>query len=318
MKRISIIIPAYNEEKNIVRVIADVLEKLEGISSRYDIELVVVDDGSKDATPRLVMDLAKKDPRIKYIQFTRNFGKETALTAGIMSASGDAVVMIDADGQHPPELIADFITTWEAGSKVVVGVRNSHRGESPVKRIGSYFFYKLMSATSETEMVPYSTDFRLLDRDVVESFKLLEERSRITRGLIDWLGYDTVYVKYSSNQRASGNPGYSFIKLIRLALSSFATHSLFPLKLVGYLGACTTVLSFLFGCFVILVHFIIRTSWGLSLSGADMLSILIVFLISLVLCCLGFMALYIGNIQTQSLRRPHFVIRRKVNFVELP
>ena len=316
MKTISVVIPAYNEEKNIERSISAVSSVVHPLSQKYFFEFVVVDDGSKDKTSERVGELAKNNKTIKLIQFTRNFGKEIALTAGIINATGDAVIMIDADGQQPAELIPRFLEAWEKGAPVVVAVRNSHKGEGIVKRTGSYLFYKIMSWMSETEIVPYSTDFRLLDREVVESFKLLEERSRITRGLIDWLGYDTTYIQYDSNKREDSKPGYSFIKLMRLALTSFATHSLFPLKVVGYLGFFMTILSFIFGVFVFLSRYVFHTVWSLSLTDAGLLAILLVFLVSIILACLGFIALYIGNIQVESFRRPHFVIRKKVNFME--
>ena len=313
MKTISIVIPAYNEEKNIEKILSTVSKTCDSLKS-YGYEILVIDDGSKDKTTECVTRYAKTNTHVKLLQFTRNFGKENALTAGLAHAIGDAVIMIDADGQQPPELITQFVSAWEKGAPVVVAVRNSHKGEGIVKRTGSYFFYKLMSYMSETAIVPYSTDFRLLDREVVESFKLLPERSRITRGLIDWLGYDTTYIQYDSNMREDSKPGYSFLKLTRLALVSFVTHSILPLKIVGYLGFFMTIISFIFGSIVFIIRYVFHNPWALSLTDAGLLAILIVFLVSIVLSCLGLMALYIGNMQVESLQRPHYVIRKKVHF----
>ncbi len=313
MKKISVVMPAFNEEAIVESSVARVLSVLKDIDGRYDYEIVVVDDGSKDRTGEKVTALGQNNNRIKLLQFTRNFGKEIALTAGIVHATGDAVVTIDMDMQQPPELIKDFIEHWEKGAMVVVGVRKTHEGEKFFKRAGSYLFYKLMSFMSETAMMPYSTDFRLIDREVVESFKQLQERNRMTRGLIDWLGYETTHVYYDSALR-EGKPVYSFFKLAHLAMTSFITHSIFPLKLVGYLGVTITCFSFLLGCFAFLSKYVWETAWGRALSGVDMLSIFVVFQIGIVLCCLGFVALYIANIQNESLRRPLFIVRKKTNF----
>lgn len=314
MKTISVVVPAYNEEKILARTITELVSVLDTLGPLYTYELIIVDDGSKDGTARVVLEQAEKNNRVKLLQFTRNFGKEISLTAGINTASGDAVVTTDADLQQPPELILEFVKHWEAGARVAVGVRKTHSGEKWIKRFGSYVFYKLMAYMSETAMLPYSTDFRLMDREVVESFKQLGERNRITRGLIDWLGYDTEYIYYDSKLRTDSKPVYSFLKLSRLAMISFVTHSIFPLKLVGYLGMFVTGGSLLLGAFMLLSKYVWHTAWGMMLSGVDMLSVVIVFQVGIVLCCLGFIALYIANIQSESLRRPLYIVKKKHNF----
>jgi glycosyltransferase involved in cell wall biosynthesis len=314
MKKISVVVPVYNEEGNI-RIISDAIFKaLHSFTSKYIIDVLFVNDGSSDGTEVEIRNLSARDSRVRAIHFTRNFGKEQALTAGIINSGGDAVITIDADGQQPPEIISQFIEKWEKGIPVVVAIRKSHKGENFLKRAGSYVFYKVMSFAGDTNIMAYSTDFRLIDRRVVESFRSFGEQNRMTRGLIDWLGYKTEYVKYDSNLRKRGHAGYSYAKLIKLALTSIATHSLLPLKIVGYLGFIMTGFSFIFGSFVVVTRYVFPSNWALSLTDAGMLSILVIFLVSLILSCLGLMALYIGNIQIESLKRPHFIIREKVNF----
>ncbi len=311
MKTISIVVPAYNEEGNILRMLDQVSKQLGLLSSKYTFEVIVVDDGSTDATGNSIGSYsAQYQYPLKLIQFSRNFGKEAALSAGIHASHGDAVLTIDADMQQPPEHIPTLIKDWEAGNDIVVAVRKSHQGEDFLKRLGAYVFYKTMDVVSETEIIPYSTDFRIMDRQVVDAFKELGERNRMTRGLIDWLGFKRTYFFYESGMR-TGKPSYNRRKLISLAIVGFVKNSLLPLKLVSYLGFATLCISTVLGSVVFVEKYIMRAGWGAAFSAADIMTIVIVFLISIMFMSLGVLSLYIADIQTEVRERPLYVIRRE-------
>jgi len=209
--------------------------------------------------------------------------------------------------QHPIEKIPEFIEKWEGGAEVVVGVREKNRGEGLVKKIGSYFFYKIINRISDMEIVTRATDFRLLDRIVIDEFNRLTEKNRMTRALIDWLGFRRDYVHFEANERIFGAPSYGFWKLTRLAFNSVISFSLFPLKLAGYLGIIITLGSGLLGIFVMFDRYI---SKEFGFSGSAILAVVILFLIGIVLICLGFIALYIANIHAEVTNRPMYIIRK--------
>lgn len=314
-KTISIVVPAHQEEKNIplfYRTLVKVLDKIK----IYEFEIIFVDDGSQDATFGQIAKLAKSDARVKYIQFSRNFGKEMATTAGLNHSTGDAVMMIDADLQHPPKHIPEFLDKWERGAEIVIGVRNGNNGEGLIKKLGSVVFYRLIRLIAETKIVPQATDFRLLDRCVVEAFNKFTERNRITRGLIDWLGFQKDYVYFESPARTNGNSPYSTSKLVKLALSSFITHSLLPLKLAGYAGVIIIATSGPLGLFIIIERYILSDPLGMNFTGPAMLAVFTLFLVGIVLSCLGLIALYIANIHGEVINRPMYIMRKN-NFTKL-
>jgi len=313
MKKVSIIAPIYNEQGNIPLFYLAIATEL-AKQINFDFEIIFVDDGSTDDSFGEIEKLVKQDTRVKYLQFSRNFGKEAALSAGLHSCAGDCAIMIDADLQHPPELISEFIAQWEKGVEVVVGVRESTCESDLIKKAGSWLFYKIMNMIGETKLAPRATDFRLLDRIVINEFKKLHESNRITRGLIAWLGFKREFIKFKAGKRIKGEARYNKAKLFQLAFSSFITHSLFPLKLAGYLGVIIMLFSGLIGLHVIIYQYIFDFSGNLYLSGIAQLAILIIFLVGLILSCLGLMALYIANIQKEVMHRPLYVVRKKINF----
>jgi glycosyltransferase involved in cell wall biosynthesis len=313
MKTISIVVPAYNESKNILHFYEEISKILNSLPD-YHFTLLFVNDGSRDDTLSQIKSLpaTSRNMSVDFLDFSRNFGKEAATSAGLAnSLQADAVMMVDADLQHPVELIPDFIAKWEAGSEVVVGVRTENRKIGLVKKLGSSVYYKIMNAISETGITPKATDYRLLDHKVVEEFSKLTEHSRITRGLIDWMGYRRDYVYFKANERFAGEASYSKIKLFKLALSSFVAHSLLPLKFAGYLGLTTTLLSGTLGLFMIIEKYILNDPLNLGISPITQLATLIVFLIGIILCCLGLVALYIGLISTETQNRPLYIIRER-------
>ncbi|MCX6763729.1 MAG: glycosyltransferase family 2 protein [Candidatus Moranbacteria bacterium] len=304
---ISIAVPVYNEEKNIPVFWHKLNEIILSKITAYQWEVIFINDGSRDKTIEELEKLSKIDARIRIIDFSRNFGKEVALTAGLNHCRGDACLMVDADLQHPLEKIPEFLEKWEAGFEVIVGVREKNKGEGLVKRIGSYFFYKIINSIAETKITSKATDFRLLDRIVIDEFNKLPEKNRMTRALIDWLGFRRAYVHFNANPRLHGKASYSLWKLFRLAFNSFISFSLFPLRLAGYLGIIITLLSGALGLFILITKYILGT---MSFSGSVILAVIILFLIGIVLICLGLIALYIANIHTEVTNRPLYIIRK--------
>jgi len=310
-KLISIIIPVYNEEKNIPLVYGEIKKVWEDLKEKYDYEIIFVDDGSEDESLQIIEDLKSENDKIKFIQFSRNFGKEVATSAGINNAQGEGAILLDADLQHPPELIPEFLKKWEEGADIVVGVRNKNKSDSITKKVGSFFFYKIINRISDTQIVPQSTDFRLLDKIVIQEFNKFTERNRITRGLIDWLGFRRDYIYFDANERSNGEASYSTFKLTKLALSTMTAHSFLPLKLAGYFGIVIIMTSGPLGLFIFTEKYILKDPWGLSISGSAILATIILFLVGIILICLGLIALYIGSIQSEVINRPLYVIRKK-------
>jgi len=305
---ISIIIPVYREEKNVSRL----YERLEAVTSKIEAEweYIFVNDGSPDNSIGALRALAARDGRVRVIDFSKNFGKEIALTAGVHSCSGDAAICMDADLQHPPEIIPQLVAAWQAGAEVVTTIRLSVDGHSFMRRLFSWLYYKIMGWFSGLDMVSHTTDFRLFDKKVVDVFNRMTERQRMFRGIIDWMGFKTAYVEFHADSRDSGAAAYSYGKLWNLALSSLTSFSLVPLKLTGYLGvAITTVSSLLLG-------WMLFAKLGILPGMFTPLAMVVVantMLIGVVLMSLGIIALYIGTIHTEVTNRPLYIVRERVN-----
>ncbi len=308
---ISIIIPIYNESEGIKTFHTKHLLPALAKEAPLSFEIIYVNDGSKDDTLKKIHSLTKEIFPIRIVNLSKNFGKEIATTAGIFQAKGDAIVIMDGDGQHPPAEIGRFIKEWQNGAQVVVGVRSSNEKEGVVKKYGSKFFYKLFNATAGHEIIPRSTDYRLIDRVVQKEFLSFSERNRITRGLIDWLGFDKTYITFSSPARIAGSASYSFNQLIKLAFNSFISLSLRPLFLVGWAGAAITLLSLIIGILVLIEQFILGDPLNLNITGSALLGIFISFLVGIVLMSQGIMSVYLSHVHGQTQARPLFVINPK-------
>ena len=311
MKTISIIVPAYNEHANI-RPMHEALDAvLAPLADRYTAEIIFVNDGSSDHTAAEVEKLAAADPRVRLLDFSRNFGKEIATTAGLQHATGDAAIMIDADLQHPPKLIPEFIAKWEEGFDVVVGVRKKSKSDTWIKVAGSKLFYRILDRITDTKITPNATDFRLLDRAVIDEFNRFTEINRMTRGLIDWLGFRRAYIHFHADERLNGTASYSVWKLFKLALNSFVSLSLFPLKLAGYLGLLITLVSGVSGFYILVGKYFIQSHFAETFSDAENLAIFIVFLVGILLISIGLLSIYIGNIHEEIIGRPLYIVRKK-------
>lgn len=307
---ISVVVPVFNEAEGITiftQQLKIVLDELSG----YSYEIIYCDDGSTDKTVAIITDLATTDPHIRLVALSRNFGKEYALTAGIAEATGDCIMTLDGDGQHPVQTIPDFIAAWEKGAQVVIGVRARSADRKTMKGLTSKAFYRTFNQISGEHLVPGSTDFRLLDREVQTAFLQLSESSRITRGLIDWLGFERTYITFEPHDRAFGHPTYGLGQLIQLGVNSFVSLSLVPLYIFGYIGVAITVLSGVLGLAVIIEQAILHDPLGWRFTGTAMLGILILFLVGIILVSQGILSLYVSRIHLQSKHRPLYIINHK-------
>lgn len=300
---ISIIIPMYNEAANLPPLYEELKACFKRIH-RYRFEVIFVDDGSKDDSANVARGLARRDKRLRVLELSRNFGKEPAMAAGLHASNGDAALIMDADLQMPPRLISKFIRKWERGDEVVIGVF-AERQTSTLHAFGSRWFYRIMQQISETEMIPHETDYRLIDRKVINEYSRLTERNRITRGLIDWLGFKRSVIHFEQAPRLNGKPSYTYKKLFGLAMNSFTAESLLPLKFAGYLGVFILLLAVPAGT----VMTVNRVVYDWPIRGTAFLAILIVALVGLMLACIGLMALYVGRIHTEASNRPLYVVR---------
>lgn len=306
---LSVVIPVYNEEENLLWHHSRLTKHLKSLRLNY--EIIYVNDGSNDNSPTILEKICNNDKRSRYISFSRNFGKEPATSAGLHEARGQAVVMIDADGQHPIEIIDEFVTKWRDGNKVVVGVRTSNTNEGFVKRYGSKIFNRTINSVTGRKTPPGSTDYRLLDRQVVDEFRKLNEHNRITRGLIDWLGFKRDYVYFVAPERHAGNASYSIRKLVQLAVHALVSQTTKPLKITGYLGAFVMFISVIAGLFIVIESAILGDPLSLGITASGVLALFISFLVGVVLTCQWLLALYIENIHNETQGRPLYIISER-------
>jgi glycosyltransferase involved in cell wall biosynthesis len=279
-------------------------------SAEQPFEIIYVDDGSTDDSLALLRKLQKNNPKtVHYLSLSRNFGKESATTAGLGIAKGDAVVVMDADGQHPIELVKTFIELWQAGNDVVIGVRTSNVNEGIVKKYGSKLFYATLKFIGGKEVVAGTTDFRLIDQTVVAEFNKFTERNRVTRNLVDWLGYKRVEVPFEAAERHAGTAAYSFRKLFKLAINGIVSHSTRPLKLIALLGLIISTLSAGLGIVLTIDKYGFGDPLGLSVTGSALLALFVSFLVGIVLVCQGLLALYLESVYYETQNRPLYVIK---------
>jgi glycosyltransferase involved in cell wall biosynthesis len=302
---LSVVIPLYNEASTLPHLYASLRPVLEGLGISY--EVIFVDDGSADGSAKVLAEMHKTDKMIRVLRLSRNFGKEIAITAGLHRARGEAILSLDADGQHPVELIPEFISRWQAGAKVVVGVRHSNQREGFLKRYGSKLFYWLFNSSMGLRLTPGATDYRLIDRTVQHDFGLLTERNRITRGLIDWLGYPQEHIPFSANPRHGGEASYSPKKLVKLAVDSAISLSISPLFITAYIGAVVLPLATLLGLGMV-ADWLLGDPLHLHATGGAYLTVLVLWLIGVILVSQGIIGLYLSHIHTETQNRPLYVV----------
>ena len=314
MKIISFVIPVYQEKDNLVLMYEALQNMMMGQSDQYDWDVIFVNDGSPDGSGEILEQLSQKEARCRVIELSRNFGKEIALSAGVDYAKGDAVIFLDADFQHPPDRIPDMLRCWEDGYEVVEMVRTYTEGEPWLRRLGSTLFYKILKFLSSTDILAKTTDFRLLDRKVVQELRRVEERQRMFRGIIDWLGFRKVRLDFEAPARKYGTPVYSYSKLLNLALNSFISYSSLPLKFIGALGVGITVISGLVLFWMTAVTLFADEYWNITPVAFIVVSNLV--FTGVTLSALGLMSLYISKIYSEVQNRPLYTIRRTINIDE--
>jgi glycosyltransferase involved in cell wall biosynthesis len=305
----SVVVPVYNEEKGLDALVARLVPVMEKLGS---FEIILVDDGSRDGTLGALRRLCAADARLSGLSFSRNFGKEIAISAGLDQARGRAVIIVDADLQHPPETIPDFVAKWREGFHNVYGVRRDRENESALRRAFARAFYRLFARFAETELPPGAGDFRLLDRRAVDVLKALPERARFSKGLYAWVGFKAAGVSYDVSERAHGESKWSFRKLLRFALDGITSFSTVPLRLSIYLGALASFFALAYA-----IGFLIRTLiWGIDVPGFPSLIVSVMFFSGVQLIFLGVIGEYVGRIFEEVKRRPLYVVGERIGLAE--
>ncbi len=303
MPTVSIVAPIYNEAENIPELYRRVCEVIEPNVASW--EILMVDDGSTDGSTELIRELADRDERVRPIIFARNFGHQLALTAGLDYSRGDAVVVIDADLQDPPEVILDLIAKWREGYEVVYAVRAEREGESWFKKTTASLFYRLINAITKVDIPLDTGDFRLLDRQVVDVLKQMRERHRFPRGMSAWVGFRQIGVEYQRKARYAGETKYPLRKMFRLALDAITGFSYFPLQLATYMGFAAAGMSIL----AIPVVIILRLAGSHAFFGQASTLIAVLFLGGVQLISLGILGEYVGRLYDEAKGRPLYIVR---------
>jgi len=308
-KHISIVVPVYNEAANL-KSLHFRMEQVVGSLPQYEWEYIFVNDGSSDHSFEILKQLASYDKKVKIIDFSRNFGKEIALSAGAHEAiHSDGLICIDADLQHPPELISTLVEKWEMGAEVVVTIRTEIENQPLLRRMGSFLYYWLMRKMSGIDIKAKTTDYRLYDKKVVEAFLQTTERERMFRGIMDWMGFRRLYVEFKAEARAEGQVAYSYVKLWRLAVNSLTAFSLWPLRLAGYIGIFISLISGTLFVWMLANYLLFKV---LIYTPLAIIVVTNTFLIGIVLMALGLVALYVGIIHTEVINRPLYIVRERI------
>jgi glycosyltransferase involved in cell wall biosynthesis len=303
--RLSCVIPCYNEAANLRLLLPILGDQLKACSAQW--EIILVNDGSRDDTSAVFDEWAGR-PGIRAIEFSRNFGKEAALTAGLQAASGDVVVLMDADMQHPPKLVAEMVSQWQNGADVVYALRANRNDESLFKRLGTQAFYHLINARSRFEVPPDAGDFRLMDRAVVDALLNLPERNRFMKGLYAWVGFKSVAIPYEPAERAVGASNYNALRLIAFSIDGLTAFTTWPLRVASITGMVMALMAFIYGAFVS-IDFLL---YGNAVSGWTTIVVCLLFFVGIQLISLGILGEYVARIFEEVKNRPLFVVRRSL------
>lgn len=303
MKKITIIIPAYNEEESLP-FLYERLDKLMGDMKNYDFEILFVNDGSKDKTISIIKELREKDKRISYVDFSRNFGKEIAMIAGLDYATGDCVIFMDADLQDPPELIPELVKYWEEGYDDVYAKRRSRKGETWLKKFTSKMYYKVLQKTTRIEIQKDTGDFRLLDRRCVNALRKIRESERNTKSMFSWIGYKKKEVLYDRDSRVAGTTKWNYIKLIDLAIDGITSFTTSPLRLSTYIAIPTFLVLFVYFIYVIAKSCIIHE----AIQAFQAIILLILFFSGVQILLFGILGEYLGRIFKETKNRPLYLV----------
>lgn len=309
MKKISVVIPMYFEEKVVNECYNRTKNVLNKLSS-YEYEIIFINDGSQDKTLELLEKIAKNDNNVKVLSFSRNFGHQAAVTAGLKFTTGDAAVIMDADMQDPPEVIEEMVKLWEEGNEVIYAKRKVREGETKFKLFTAKMFYKMLNSLSDTEIPKDTGDFRLADRKVVDIINQLPEHNKFLRGLFSWVGFKQIPLEYERKERFAGKTKYPLKKMIKLALDGITSFSTKPLKILGVLGIFSVLISF-----IILIYALISFAFNLNhlTPGWTSLMVTITFLGGIQLLSIWLISEYVGRIYDESKGRPEYIIDKKIN-----
>lgn len=308
MNKVSLVIPVYCEEK----VIEECYKRVKNIFNNienYESEIIFVNDGSTDNSLNILSEIANKDKNTKIVSFTRNFGHQAAVTAGLKYVTGNAIVILDADLQDPPEEIPKMLQYWEDGYEVIYGKRKSRKGESVFKLFTAKMFYKTLNSLSDVEIPKDTGDFRLVDRRVVDTINMMPEHNKFLRGLFSWVGYKQISYEYERKERFAGKTKYPLKKMLKLASDGIIGFSTKPLKLVGELGILSIILSF-----AILAYSIVAFALGKAVTpGWTSIMVTVTFFAGIQLLSLWIMSEYIGKIYDESKQRPQYIVDKTIN-----
>ena len=310
--KLSIVIPCFNEEEVICETVKQIINFADALSD-VDVEIIFVDDGSKDGTLGLLEAASSSDTRIKIISFSRNFGHQIAVTAGVNASTGDAVVLIDADLQDPPDVIHEMLAKWQEGFDVVYGVRTERVGESSFKLGSAKLFYRLLNKLSSVAIPLDAGDFRLMDRRVVNVLASMPEQDRFVRGMVAWVGFKQCALPYKRVERFAGVSKYPLRKMLRFALDGILSFSIKPLQVAvgfGFVCASFSVCGILYALFL-------RLFTNIWVEGWTALMIAVLFIGGVQLICLGILGEYVGRIYNEAKRRPLYIVQSQVGFDEL-
>ena len=299
---VSIVVAFYNEEKAIGHFFAEMDRVAAGFGS--DVEYVCVNDGSRDRTWELLRAEFDRGRRMRLINFARNFGKEAAMTAGLEHARGDVVVVIDADLQDPPALIADFISKWREGYDVVYGVRASREADTFFKRTTAHAFYRLFNSIASVPIPRDAGDFRLMDKRVVAALRALPERNRFMKGLFAWVGFRQIGVEFARDARVAGNTSWNYLRLWNFAVDGLTSFSIVPLRIASWAGGGISILGFAYAAYLIARTLI----FGVDVPGYASIVVIVLFLGGVQLLCLGLLGEYLGRLYIEAKDRPLFIV----------
>lgn len=310
-KLISIVVPCFNEQEvfeETYKRLTDTFAQLD--ASRYTYEIIFVNDGSKDNTAQLIQTKVKADARIKGINFSRNFGHQIAITAGLDNCKGDAAVVIDADLQDPPHIILDMVKKWEEGYDVIFGKRRDRAGESAFKLVTAKYFYRFINRLSDVDIPLDTGDFRLMDRAALDQFLSMRETYRFVRGMVAWIGFNQTFVEYDRESRFAGSTKYPLKKMLRLASDAILSFSNTPLKIATFVGFITSLMAFA----GILYALYMRLFTDNFVEGWTLLMISVLLIGGIILLVLGIIGEYVGRIYGEIKRRPLYIIKDKLGF----
>lgn len=305
MKKISVVVPCYNEAE-VLRIFYDEINRVSKQMNEYDFQFIFVDDGSKDSTLDIMKDIAKTDDRVAYIALSRNFGKESAMFAGLSNAAGDYVAIMDADMQDPPDLLPEMAQALETeGFDCVATRRVDREGEPPIRSFFARMFYKIINRISDADIVDGARDYRLMKREMVDAILEINEYNRFSKGIFGWVGFKTKWLPFENRERAAGTTKWNFWKLLKYSIDGIINFSQVPLSISSWSGLFFTVIAFIMLLFV----FIRKLVFGDPVSGWASLVCIILFIGGIQLFCMGIMGQYISKNYMESKRRPHYIVR---------